>query len=330
MNEVRELDLEAFRAKRLLYDRAVMETLRIDPFCSSSNWMLPSHKTLIQPVRTLILQYQQNFLLLCQTEVVGWGRVWTPFECSWALGSPVIGRHTLPLWRYFTQLLKDDREDWDGVFLCGLPTVGTLWHHCLQGLGSSFTLYQNQTWLRCVASLEGGTQGYLGRRSSKFRKNLRRTQRIAKELGIHMVDVEPPQDQQAAQALLDQAVEIEKRSWKGAENNGILNPEMLEFYRYMFNLLIPTGTLRFSLARQGDRDLGYIFGAVMGNRYRGLQFSYDNDFRHVSLGSLMQWHTIQRMSDEGIQLYDLGMEMEYKYAWSEMTLSSSGLIIYNR
>lgn len=332
MDDVIQLDLDEFKQQRFAYDDAVAQTLRIDPFCTSSNWILPSHHALMKPIRTLIFrcgdQRGSNFLLLCQSQISDWGKVWTPFEASWALGSPAVGENTLPLWRAFSDLLVRERGEWDGVFLCGLPTIGSLWHQCLHGFDRQFKLYQNQTWLRCVASLEGGSEGYLARRTSKFRKNLRRALRRASDAGIEVVALPAPDSEAAAEALLDRALAIEKRSWKGVEANGILNAEMEAFYRSMFKLLVPRRMLRFSVARLAGEDIGYIFGAVMGRRYRGLQFSYDNQYREFSIGSLMQWHAIQSCCEEGVALYDLGMDMDYKYQWSEMTMASSGLIIH--
>lgn len=328
MDDVIQLDLEQFKKQRFAYDKAVAQTPRIDPFCSSSNWILPSYHALMKPIRTLILQCGDSYLVLCQSQIAEWGKVWTPFEASWALGSPAVGENTLPLWRAFSDLLVRERGQWNGVFLCGLPTLGALWHQCLQGFDRQFKLFQNQTWLRCVASLEGGCEGYLSRRTTKFRKNLRRALRRAVDAGIEVVDVGPPETAAQAAALLDRALAIEQRSWKGVEANGILNREMETFYRRMFKLLVPRRMLRFSVARRSGMDIGYIFGAVMGRRYRGLQFSYDDQFRESSIGSLMQWHAIQRCCEEGVLLYDLGMDMDYKYQWSEMTLASSGLMIH--
>lgn len=327
MDTVEQLDLDTFIAQRQAYDEAVLNTTRIDPYCSSSNWIIPAHEATFKPERDLILHCDGSYLVLCQVQVENWGQVWVPFEASWALASPAVGSHTFRLWREFARILRQDRDAWDGVFLCGMPTVGSLWKQCVSALDFGLSMYKNQTWLRCIASLEGGPDGYLSRRSAKFRKNLRRTLRRAEQADIQMVDLPEPRSEEAALQLLERAVSIEQHSWKGQLISGILHPEMYAFYRRMFLLLAQTGGLRFSVAQHQGRDIGYVFGGVFGTRYRGLQFSFDDSYRAYSIGSVMQWHTIARCCAEGLWIYDLGMEMDYKYAWSEETLTTGGLVI---
>ena len=71
--------------------------------------------------------------------------------------------------------------------------------------------------------------------------------------------------------------------------------------------------LRLGFLTSEGQDLGFILGAVVGERYRGLQFSFDDRFRDGSPGDVMQGLQIRRLVDEEVLEYDLGTEAPYKF-----------------
>ena len=78
-----------------------------------------------------------------------------------------------------------------------------------------------------------------------------------------------------------------------------------------------SGALRLGFLTSEGQDLGFILGAVVGERYRGLQFSFDDRFRDGSPGDVMQGLQIRRLVDEEVLEYDLGTEAPYKIRWAE-------------
>ena len=52
--------------------------------------------------------------------------------------------------------------------------------------------------------------------------------------------------------------------------------------------------------------------------YRGQQFSFDDEWRSASLGSLLQMQQLQWLCEEGVARYDMGPVMQYKHHWAEM------------
>jgi CelD/BcsL family acetyltransferase involved in cellulose biosynthesis len=85
----------------------------------------------------------------------------------------------------------------------------------------------------------------------------------------------------------------------------------------MLPRLAARGALRLMFARHEGRDVAYILGAVAGDTYRGLQFSFDDAYRDDSLGNLAQYHQIAALCDEGVTRYDLGSGFPYKRRWAE-------------
>ncbi len=93
------------------------------------------------------------------------------------------------------------------------------------------------------------------------------------------------------------------------------------FYKKMIHRLASTNSARIIFAKQGEQDIGYIFGGLAGRVYRGQQFSYANDWREYSIGNLLQSEKIQWLCEERCRRYDMGPvsgpKMEYKRHWTE-------------
>ena len=117
--------------------------------------------------------------------------------------------------------------------------------------------------------------------------------------------------------LYQRALNVEARSWKGQIGSGLTTTTMSEFYRLAMPRLAAQGALRLGFLRSGDLDIGYILGAVVGERYRGLQFSFDDRYRDQSPGDVMQGLQIRELVEDEILEYDLGTEAPYKIRWAE-------------
>lgn len=175
---------------------------------------------------------------------------------------------------------------------------------------------------RRVADLRDGSQEWLARRGPHFRRNLRRAARRAADQGLEVELV------RGGPALVDRAVAVDRRSWKGATGSGLAEPAMARFYRALATRLGPAG-LRAGFARLDGADVGYILGAVRGDTYRGFQLGHDRAADHLSVGNLLQWHQIIALADEGVARYDLGMDMPYKLAWADdaLALTTRALVV---
>ena len=102
---------------------------------------------------------------------------------------------------------------------------------------------------------------------------------------------------------------------------------MREFYQRMLPRLAARGNLRVLFVRQGEEDIAFVFGGLTASSYRGLQLSYDEDFKSLSPGNLAQIAIIQELCGEGIAAYDLGSELDYKSNWAEERFETVSLVI---
>jgi CelD/BcsL family acetyltransferase involved in cellulose biosynthesis len=179
---------------------------------------------------------------------------------------------------------------------------------------------------RIVASLVGGFDGFLGRRSAKFRAEARRARRAADVRGI-VYERHTLVDDATLARIDERVLSVERRSWKSAEGNGIDAGPMREFYRRMLPRLARKGTLRVVFVKKGDEDIAFCFGGLTGGIYRGLQVSFDDAHARDGPGVLAHLEMIGLLADEGADGYDLGTDMEYKRRWGEPGLRTVAYVL---
>ena len=99
---------------------------------------------------------------------------------------------------------------------------------------------------------------------------------------------------------------VELQSWKGIAGRGMEQPGVTDFYRRMLRELSETAEARVIMARFEGRDIGFIFGGMLGKIYRGQQFSFVDDWAAGSIGNTLQAEQIKWLCEEGANRYDLG------------------------
>lgn len=321
------LDFEAFLERSSEFDRAVGQTPGIDPFCSSSVWTMPARASFSPHTEPAIYQLEHGWLAMMRDQFPGWGNCLMPLEFTWQLSCPIIGAQPHLIARDIHLLLRE-QSDWDTVFFSGLAKNGPQWIALINELSEHFPMYLiGVSAGRCIASLQDGQDGYLSRRSKSFRKNLRNAQRRAKPMDLQWEYWDKPIDRQQTEALYNRVLQIENKSWKGMMDSGLTSDEMRQFYHQMIHMLGPSGNLRLLFVYIDGKEAGYVLGGMMGPLYRGLQFSFDDQYAAISLGNLLQWKQINLLIDQGEQWYDLGTDVPYKHRWAEINFQTHALAI---
>lgn len=315
------LTIYQLRSRTQAHFEAVAGTEGIDKFCSSLDWTLPAHEAFIPDHPLHLRASEAGFVTLARGFNPRIGRYLQPLEASWCLASPFVGSDVETLVAEFAEECQTRLVDWDLLYLSGVPTGTPLFRAIQREFGGRHRIGLGHRTRRYVASLDGGMDGYLARRSSKFRANLRRSGRLAQEAGVEfewVAEVDPDD----CAALYDRILSVEERSWKGKNGTGILDGGMNTFYRIMLPRLARRDALRVVFARIDDEDVAFVFGGLFDTIYRGLQLSYDDEHSRLSLGNLVQEAMIEGLCDEGIVHYDLGSELEYKARWAEDRLET--------
>ena len=306
------------------FDREVAQTPAIDRFCSASAWILAATAALMPPRAPFSFKGEHGYFAAMRgVHPAGFPYV-EPVELAWGLASPLIGRDALGLVEEVVPLLAA-RRDWQLAIFSGMTVAGPQRRALDATLPARWERRRGQPTIRHVASLDGGVDGFLSRRSRELRKSLRKSQRAAREAGIELETVRATEA--SAPALYDRVQAVEAKSWKTRDGVGIHTGPMRAFYGAMLPRLCRIGQQRTIFARHGDRDIGYILGAVMGGEYRGLQFSYDAEFARFGIGGLLQLQQVTELCTEGVARYDLGTEMDYKRRWAEEIMETEMLVL---
>ncbi len=307
------------------FDAVVAGTPYIDRFCSASDWILPAHQALMSRPRTpWLFRDADGFVVMTRgTHPQGWHYL-EPMEAMWGLASPLIGRASLVA--EFIDLCRERTDDWDVICVSGLLRPSPLLDAVVRGFDGDCELVETGVTVRHIASLDGGLDGFLGRRSRNFRRALARAQSRADDAGIRFERVRADSDENS-DAIVDRILEVERTSWKGLAQVGIDNSRMTGFYRAMLRRLGRRGADRVHFARHDGRDVAFILGGTFASTYRGLQMSYAADYRDFALGNLCQYQEIASLCRDGIAEYDLGTAMEYKERWAESERTSPVILV---
>jgi len=306
------------------FDREVAHTPAIDRFCSSSAWILAASGALMPPRASFAFKGRYGYLAAMRgVHPAGFPYI-EPMELAWGLAAPLIGHDAEGLVGEVVPLLAG-RRDWQLAIFAGLTVAGPQRRALDATLPARWERRRGQPTVRHVASLEGGVDGFLSRRSRELRKSIRKSLRAATEAGVTFEVVRAAEPE--ANALYDRIQAVEAHSWKSREGVGIAQGSMRAFYAAMLPRLCRLGQQRTIFARYRDQDVGYILGAVMGGEYRGLQFSYHADHAELGIGSLLQYQQVVELCADGVGRYDLGTEMDYKRRWAEEIMETEMLVL---
>jgi hypothetical protein len=331
---VEAISFEELDAAAGAFDAAVASSGDLDRFCSSTAWALPAALALPPRGEPFVWRGEHGWLALARRDEPT-VTVLSPLEAMWGLSCPLVGGGEDEV--AIARLAREAAAVLDGeapealIALSGLYPQTARFAAIGRALGQARRLRLGPATGRRIASLAGGVDGFLSRRTSGFRTALRRADRRARDEGVAFVA--PPLDD--VPALYERILAIEAQSWKGQDGVGFAHSEMREFYREMLPRLAARGALRVLIALDRDqRDVGFIFGGLFGPpgavTYRGLQFSFARGLEQLALGNLLQLRMIERLCDEGVAEYDLGTDVEYKLRWGEIARESVMLIALPR
>lgn len=311
------LSLEGFERLAAEYDASVEAAAELDRFCTRSDWILSFHHAFAPERPVAIAHVAAAFAVLAERDFGEAGCGLEPLESMWGFASPLVGESAPEL---LPELI--DRRP---VVASGLPLAGALLPSVLQVLQRTHRVRPYEFRTRYVASLASGLDGYLARRTRKFRRGLRSAARRCSDAGVHFERILPASCDEA-RTLYERITEIERESWKARTPSPVHLGGMHAFYDHMLPRLAARRGLRVVIARKGEEDCGYLYGGTIADRFRGLQFSFAESFRDVGLGNALQMEMLHWLTGDGFASYDLGSHSRYKRRWAEAGLTTVSLV----
>ncbi len=365
MLTVQEISLDELDAASAQVEAAADATPLIDPWCSGPDWQIPVTVAFAPEAERLILATDSGDGFAMLTRYRGVHHMFGGMEPLWGFGTPIVGSNPYGIAVEVAEVLAK-RDDWKTLFLTGMPVLNepadfsgepghdgveseeqawapqpdpTVTLGIANGLASLGRVGLAEGITRRIADIrptrpakpnetadcESGYEQWFGRRTSRFRRNLRQAAARAESDGLIIEDAADDPH------LFDRLMAIEQQTWKGHEGSGITSDEMSTLYRMIIERLQGAGRLHAFVARYRGVDAGYILGGIRDRRYRGLQLSYTEEARHLSVGNLLQNHQLRRLvTDDLADIYDLGMDFEYKKRWADRTQTSVTLVVHRR
>lgn len=315
-------DLAGFAAHSERFDQLVEATPDIDLFCSSSDWLLPAVD--LDPPETFHAVVDDEAAAVLASHRAADGRhVLTGVDTMWGFAATTVGADPRRSAGLLGDLL-DSIGAWDFAVLTGFVADSRLDREVITRLSPTHRLHAGPEMTRQIIDIDSPDE-IIDRRSAKFRRNLRRAERAALDVGVefHGHDIEDRADLERG---FERLLAIEAASWKGHEATGLMSEDLAAFYRRIADRLAPQHRLRLRFAVHDGTDIGYILGGVRGGTYRGFQLSYDRSHRDLSIGHLLQLDQLRALEPERLRMYDLGMDMDYKRSWADRSLTTRAII----
>lgn len=314
----------AFGEQETRFDALAAATHDIDTFCSSSTWIVPACDAFVPDGERVVVEFDAGMGAFVELPVKD-GRRWlAPMEAMWGLACPLVGPNPYRLAREAASWLRADAS-WDRVVIAGVRPHTPLADAVFVELARHYRVGVTPPATRLIARIDDGRDGWLGRRSRKFRASLRRATRLAEASGLRL-ERTMPHSQTEVDALMAQIVAVEEQTWKTASGNSVYFEPMRSFVRDVLHRVAAVGGLRAIVARLDDTVVGYLVGAESGCFFRGLQMSYVESAHARSIGNLLQLDAISWLASRGVAAYDLGSELEYKHRWADATFMTVGLV----
>lgn len=314
------------RELRKQWQRFAVTGSHPDPCCCAPAWNLSFLKIFNSQNRVYYHLDEDALVVFSEYKSLENGIYLAPLEDSWMFGTPMLGI-------FAPEAFSCALNQWRLEYGSRLPPI------LLSSMGEDditsvkfflrfrkhFNFYRTYSMIEGCASLRGGMEGWLSRRSANHRAKLKKAMKKAVARGITFERHHPICREEAA-ALYERMIKVEKRSWKGVERCGMAESPSREFYNELIGRQALDRAVLLIFARLDDKDIGFIYGACCGQFYRGQQFSYVNDMADLSIGNLMQFEKVKWLCELGLQRYDMGPitgpRMGYKNHWTEIQKES--------
>lgn len=161
-------------------------------------------------------------------------------------------------------------------------------------------------------------QAYQAAWSGNFRRQMRKMERRAEELGGVTLTVHRPTDAAEIERLLQFGFEVEDRSWKGREGTSVLkSPQLHEYLRNQALEVGRLGHLELAFLEFEGRPIAFEYGWSSKGVYFSPKVGYDEAYSHLSPGQLLRLKLVEQFfADPQRKTFDfLGPLVEATERW---------------
>ncbi|MEE2644953.1 MAG: hypothetical protein VYD19_08475, partial [Myxococcota bacterium] len=198
------------------FDQLAAETEGVDRCCTYAPWLFSAWEAFSPEAPPFIYEGEEGVAALMRVQIDEQRWLLVPLEYAWRLGAPLVGPAPQALLEAVYRALESYRADgFLGCLVSGYaeqsPWANALASYAPSGLQSAGFLEPRG---RHIASLSGGFEGFMSRRSAKFRSELRRGDRRMRTQGIEAELHQRPLSEEQLSDLFARFIQVEKQSWK--------------------------------------------------------------------------------------------------------------------
>ena len=162
------------------------------------------------------------------------------------------------------------------------------------------------------------------------RSDIRRAEQHARQMGGAQAEFHDDVGAQALEPLLDEAFEVEARSWKGQAGSALARDlPMGRFFREVARAAAASGTLRLAFLRVGGRTAAMQIAVASAQRLWLLKIGYDPAFARCRPGHLLLLQTLARAARQGLHACEfMGHAAPWTAQWTATLRACVGVRVY--
>lgn len=232
------------------------------------------------------------------------------------------------------QVLFDEAlrlPDWDLLMWDRIPHGSYLHTFCsdLKESGRQSFLFRESLQSPCL-TISGPWETFFQARSRNFKRSLRKKEDGLSALGT--VTIDHITDSPAALAIMPGLFAIGEKSWKTRHLRAIgSRPDSRRFYTLLAERLGQLGELSIWVMRIDGRPAAFEFHIVRGRKVQALRAEFDEAFRALGVGSVLDKSIVRELFLRGFERYEMGGDPDfYKLRWTNDIAHHSEIVFFGK
>jgi len=172
-------------------------------------------------------------------------------------------------------------------------------------------------------------EDFLKSRSTRFKKASRNKKNKIKKAGTF--EIRRYSSPEEVEWALKKAFAIGLKGWKHSnENNSISSTEENKrFYSELTKHLSPMGDVNIWLLNFDGVDIAFEYHIRSNDQIVALTADFDETYRHLSPGSIIDFHIMQNIFESGNFIYNMGCGASfYKDSWTDDAFRYKRVLFY--
>lgn len=180
-----------------------------------------------------------------------------------------------------------------------------------------------------LVNLKSGYESYYKSRSSRYRRNLRKQEKILLDEGGWKLEKFTELEHEAKlQSALSRMVSIYNSSWKAVDGR-LLSDYYREFYEEISYRFAAKGMLDLSLMSVDSKDVAYFLALVDRGVAYDVFISYDKSFKSIRPGEFLMLQILKDITNHNIHTVVSHGAHDYKRVWASDFIPVTRIYIFS-